>query len=83
METIVDNFPGQSIDFFGALRSRVYDDKVNSSLAKGDLREGLQPNDEQDQGRLFSFLTNLRQIHPPSSGKLDPLLDPKKGAGSM
>jgi hypothetical protein len=28
VETIVDAFPGQSIDFFGALRSRVYDDKV-------------------------------------------------------
>ncbi|XP_009762593.1 ribulose bisphosphate carboxylase/oxygenase activase 1, chloroplastic [Nicotiana sylvestris] len=25
---IVDNFPGQSIDFFGALRARVYDDEV-------------------------------------------------------
>ena len=24
----MDNFPGQSIDFFGALRARVYDDKV-------------------------------------------------------
>jgi hypothetical protein len=28
VETLVDNFPGQSIDFFGALRARVYDDKV-------------------------------------------------------
>ncbi|MCL0295928.1 hypothetical protein, partial [Escherichia coli] len=25
---IVDTFPGQSIDFFGALRARVYDDEV-------------------------------------------------------
>ncbi|KAL6967579.1 hypothetical protein U1Q18_033386 [Sarracenia purpurea var. burkii] len=25
---IVDNFPGQSIDFFGAIRARVYDDEV-------------------------------------------------------
>ncbi|KAL5567566.1 hypothetical protein UlMin_024141 [Ulmus minor] len=25
---LVDNFPGQSIDFFGALRARVYDDEV-------------------------------------------------------
>ena len=37
VETIVDNFPGQSIDFFGALRSRVYDDKVN------DLPSAHQP----------------------------------------
>ena len=28
VETLVDTFPGQSIDFFGALRARVYDDKV-------------------------------------------------------
>ncbi len=28
VEELVDTFPGQSIDFFGALRARVYDDKV-------------------------------------------------------
>merc|ERR1719482_866548 len=28
IETLVDSFPGQSIDFFGALRARIYDDKV-------------------------------------------------------
>ena len=28
VEQLVDRFPNQSIDFFGALRSRVYDDKV-------------------------------------------------------
>jgi hypothetical protein len=28
VEVLVDTFPGQSIDFFGALRARVYDDKV-------------------------------------------------------
>ena len=28
MEHLVDTFPGQSIDFFGALRARVYDDRV-------------------------------------------------------
>jgi hypothetical protein len=28
VEKIVDAFPGQSIDFFGALRARIYDDKV-------------------------------------------------------
>jgi hypothetical protein len=30
VEQLVDTFPGQSIDFFGALRARVYDDKVRS-----------------------------------------------------
>ena len=28
VENLVDGFPGQSIDFFGALRARVYDDRV-------------------------------------------------------
>jgi len=28
VEHLVDSFPGQSIDFFGALRARVYDEKV-------------------------------------------------------
>merc|ERR1719473_1556010 len=28
VERLVDAFPGQSIDFFGALRARIYDDKV-------------------------------------------------------
>ncbi len=28
VEQLVDTFPGQSIDFFGALRARVYDDMV-------------------------------------------------------
>ncbi|XP_061368977.1 ribulose bisphosphate carboxylase/oxygenase activase 2, chloroplastic [Gastrolobium bilobum] len=30
---IVDTFPGQSIDFFGALRARVYDDEVRNWIS--------------------------------------------------
>ncbi|XP_028092763.1 ribulose bisphosphate carboxylase/oxygenase activase 2, chloroplastic-like [Camellia sinensis] len=30
---IVDTFPGQSIDFFGALRARVYDDEVRKWIS--------------------------------------------------
>lgn len=33
VEKLVDAFPGQSIDFFGALRARVYDDKVRDFIA--------------------------------------------------
>jgi hypothetical protein len=33
IEMLVDTFPGQSIDFFGALRARVYDDKVRVQKA--------------------------------------------------
>jgi hypothetical protein len=33
VEALVDAFPGQSIDFFGALRARVYDDKVRDFVA--------------------------------------------------
>lgn len=32
VEILVDTFPGQSIDFFGALRARIYDDKVRSFI---------------------------------------------------
>jgi hypothetical protein len=32
VENLVDAFPGQSIDFFGALRARVYDDKVREFI---------------------------------------------------
>eukprot|EP00475_Leptophrys_vorax_P002963 TRINITY_DN11698_c0_g1_i1.p1 TRINITY_DN11698_c0_g1~~TRINITY_DN11698_c0_g1_i1.p1 ORF type:complete len:476 (-),score=51.50 TRINITY_DN11698_c0_g1_i1:164-1522(-) len=32
--TLVDAFPGQSIDFFGALRARVYDDLVRDWVAE-------------------------------------------------
>eukprot|EP00884_Botryococcus_braunii_P007546 jgi/Botrbrau1/16793/Bobra.150_2s0022.1 len=33
VEQLVDTFPGQSIDFFGALRARVYDDKVRDFIS--------------------------------------------------
>ena len=32
MEILVDTFPGQSIDFFGALRARVYDDQIRKFI---------------------------------------------------
>ncbi len=35
LEELVDSFPGQSIDFFGALRARVYDDKVRMLRRRG------------------------------------------------
>lgn len=36
VERLVDAFPGQSIDFFGAIRARVYDDKVGVRERVGD-----------------------------------------------
>jgi hypothetical protein len=32
VEILVDTFPGQSIDFFGALRARVYDDQIRKFI---------------------------------------------------
>jgi hypothetical protein len=32
IETLVDTFPSQSIDFFGALRSRIYDNAVREYI---------------------------------------------------
>merc|ERR1719163_414300 len=34
VEKLVDAFPGQSIDFFGALRARIYDDKVREFIVE-------------------------------------------------
>ena len=34
IEKLVDAFPGQSIDFFGALRSRIYDEQISAFIAK-------------------------------------------------
>ena len=34
VEQMVDMFPGQSIDFFGALRARIYDDNVRAFLSE-------------------------------------------------
>lgn len=36
VEQLVDTFPGQSIDFFGALRARVYDEKVKRATCGPD-----------------------------------------------
>ncbi|KAL3326757.1 hypothetical protein AABB24_037447 [Solanum stoloniferum] len=36
---LVDAFPGQSIDFFGALRARVYDDEVRKWIAKTGIEQ--------------------------------------------
>lgn len=67
VEYIVDTFPGQSIDFFGALRARVYDSAVREfieqqgleQLGKGVLvssREGFEfPAPSMDLDTLLAF----------------------------
>merc|ERR1719473_909989 len=37
VERLVDAFPGQSIDFFGALRARIYDDKVREFIIENGI----------------------------------------------
>lgn len=39
VEILVDTFPGQSIDFFGALRARVYDDQIRVFIQETGLAE--------------------------------------------
>ncbi|CAI9275514.1 unnamed protein product [Lactuca saligna] len=39
---LVDTFPGQSIDFFGALRARVYDDAVREWIGEQDNVKRVQ-----------------------------------------
>jgi hypothetical protein len=73
IEYLVDTFPGQSIDFFGALRARVYDSAVREfieskgleGLGKGILvsaRENFEfPAPSMDLVRpAFSFCTSLQ-----------------------
>lgn len=64
VETLVDTFPGQSIDFFGALRARVYDDMVRKWIA------------EQGVEKIGTSLINTRQkvSFPKASMTLDILL---------
>ncbi|KAJ4906770.1 hypothetical protein Rs2_10428 [Raphanus sativus] len=50
--TLVDKFPGQSIDFFGALRARVYDDEVRKFV------EGLGVE------KISKRLVNSREAPP-------------------
>merc|ERR1711907_525801 len=38
VEQIIDRYPNQSIDFFGAMRARVYDDKVVFEAPEIDLQ---------------------------------------------
>ena len=53
VEVLVDAFPGQSIDFFGALRSRVYDDKVRRRLDLWGSVLGLSVLLNNDTGIFF------------------------------
>jgi len=63
--TIVDTFPGQTIDFFGALRSKVYDDKIREfiqqegidKLAKQLVNTREKPNFVKPQMTLNMLLT--------------------------
>merc|ERR1711869_95461 len=49
VERLVDAFPGQSIDFFGALRARIYDDKVREFvIANGIENLGKQLVNRRD-----------------------------------
>merc|ERR1711990_538681 len=52
IERLVDSFPSQSIDFFGALRARIYDDKVREFV----METGL--------ANLGSRLVNSREGPP-------------------
>jgi len=53
VEVLVDTFPGQSIDFFGALRARVYDDMVRKFILEIGFdvlgKRLLNPTKEQGQ----------------------------------
>ena len=47
VEQLVDAFPDQSIDFYGALRSRLYDEQVRKLIAGSRLRPHLNASRQQ------------------------------------
>merc|ERR1719277_1052522 len=76
VETLVDTFPGQTIDFFGALRARAYDDKVREFISENGIenlgkqlinrRGGKMVMDKptlNDIGTLLSYGKSLTQEH--------------------
>lgn len=65
IEYLVDTFPGQSIDFFGALRARVYDNAVREFIESKGL-EGL------GRGVLVSERENF-EFPAPSMDLVRPL----------
>ena len=48
---LVEQFDGQSIDFFGALRARVYDDKVREFISRNGHRKHWQEIGQREKGR--------------------------------
>jgi hypothetical protein len=67
VEQLVDSFPGQTIDFFGALRARIYDDLVRGfasdigienlgpSLVKPGAKRVSLPKPEMNQSLLMQY----------------------------
>lgn len=67
VEYIVDTFPSQSIDFFGALRARVYDSAVREFIEAQGL-EGLGKGVLVSSREGFEFPApsmDLVRPHPP------------------
>ena len=71
VEYIVDTFPGQSIDFFGALRARVYDSAVREFIESKGL-EGLGKGVLVSNREGFEFpapsMDLVRRVHVLSYG---------------
>ena len=65
IEQLVDTFPGQSIDFFGALRARVYDDKVRDfvkNIGIESIGKRLINSKEGKVSSLFQLAVNCMLI---------------------
>ncbi|MBE9125166.1 MULTISPECIES: ribulose bisphosphate carboxylase small subunit [unclassified Coleofasciculus] len=57
MEELVDTFPNQSIDFFGALRSRLYDEQVRQFIQEVGI--------ERVSARVVNSAEKPPEFHPP------------------
>lgn len=58
VEVLVDTFPGQSIDFFGALRARVYDEQIRAFIQEVGL--------ENLGKRLLNSKQGAVEFHKPN-----------------
>lgn len=60
IESLVDTFPGQSIDFFGALRARVYDDKVRDFVKNIGIESIGQRLVNSREGKVSSWSSSAQ-----------------------
>ena len=66
MATVLDTFRGQSLDFFGALRSATYDNQIRSwikEIVKGDIDADGAAMQELSRRLINRLLSGIPSYH--------------------